>query len=442
MDFNAPVKRKWIPWFLVVGIIAALQRMFLWLNYYPPGIYHDTEGYRRLSETILGGWQFYDGTRPPGYPLWMALIGTDAQVYLSQLILGLATTLVFFFIGWQVARSPAFGAVAALAHTLNLGQLFFEGDLLSETLTTFWLALVLGCAWLALREGGSGQSWRWVAWLGAGLFAALAGITRSLFLFMPFWVALFLALARVRTRFDWRPLMIASLPGIVIIGLWVNFIYQRYGILSVTTMGGFHLVQHTGQWFELLPQEDALLRDIFLQHRAAQIALTGSPGNTIWDAVPDMMKASGLGFNQLSSKLASLSLMLIWQHPDRYLVSVLDGWQLFWRAPVYWRPDVVANESLRSALQMIVLAERVVLVAANLVFLASSALALFWRRWRSRLGITPWWAFLILTVWLTSVVQTLPDHGDNPRFLVPLQSWIVVWVAWLVWRLVKRQGAT
>jgi hypothetical protein len=41
---------------------------------------------------------------------------------------------------------------------------------------------------------------------------------------------------------------------------------------------------------------------------------------------------------------------LIWQHPDRYPVSVLDGWQLFWRAPVYWQPELVANEGLRGAL--------------------------------------------------------------------------------------------
>ena len=442
MDVSAPAKQKWIPWFLLVGIIAVFQRVFLWFNYYPPGIYHDTEGYRRLAETILGGWKFYDGTRPPGYPLWMAWIGQDAQVYLSQLILGLATTLLFFFLGWQAARSPAFGAAAALAHTLDLGQLFFEGDLLSETLATFWLALVLGCVWLALRWMRTGRGWAWAAWLGAGLFAALAGITRSLFLFLPFWVALFLALAQVRTRFDWRPLLIASLPGIVITGLWVNFIYQRYGILSVTTMGGFHLVQHTGQWFELLPEKDALLRDIFLRYRTAHIAETGSAGNTIWDAVPDMMKASGLGFNQLSSKLASLSLTLIWQHPERYLVSALDGWQLFWRAPVYWRPEVIANAQLRSALRILVLGERAVLVASNLVFLVSSALSLVWRRWRKRLGITPWWAFLILTVWVTSLVQTLPDHGDNPRFLIPLQSWVVIWVLWVGWRLVKRQNTT
>ncbi|MDX1601172.1 MAG: hypothetical protein R3191_06630, partial [Anaerolineales bacterium] len=33
-----------------------------------------------------------------------------------------------------------------------------------------------------------------------------------------------------------------------------------------------------------------------------------------------------------------------------------------------------------------------------------------------------------------SVVQTLVDHGDNPRFLVPLQMIVIVNVLWAGWR--------
>jgi hypothetical protein len=34
--------------------------------------------------------------------------------------------------------------------------------------------------------------------------------------------------------------------------------------------------------------------------------------------------------------------------------------------------------------------------------------------------------FLLGTIWLTSIAQTLLDHGDNPRFLVPVQSLVVL----------------
>jgi hypothetical protein len=37
------------------------------------------------------------------------------------------------------------------------------------------------------------------------------------------------------------------------------------------------------------------------------------------------------------------------------------------------------------------------------------------------------------TVWVASVVQTLVDHGDNPRFLVPLQAVVFLPLIRLRW---------
>jgi hypothetical protein len=34
------------------------------------------------------------------------------------------------------------------------------------------------------------------------------------------------------------------------------------------------------------------------------------------------------------------------------------------------------------------------------------------------------WLSLVM-VWLISIVQTLLDHGDNPRFLVPIQMVVI-----------------
>jgi hypothetical protein len=43
-------------------------------------------------------------------------------------------------------------------------------------------------------------------------------------------------------------------------------------------------------------------------------------------------------------------------------------------------------------------------------------------------------------IWVASVLQTLLDHGDNPRFLVPLQSLVVLWVLWYGWQLLSRRS--
>jgi hypothetical protein len=45
---------------------------------------------------------------------------------------------------------------------------------------------------------------------------------------------------------------------------------------------------------------------------------------------------------------------------------------------------------------------------------------------------------LASTIWITSIVQSLLDHGDNPRFLLPLQSFVVLWVAWFWLKILHR----
>jgi hypothetical protein len=434
-----PFFKELKPWQAGLGavlLVGALQRALLWLCY-PPVTYSDTGAYHRLAQAILAGWRDYDGTRPPGYPVFMALVGGDAAVYALQLLLGLAATALFFWIGWRLTGSVRFGAAAGLAHTLNAGQLFFEANLLSESLTTFWLALLLAGVVLALEKR---EHPRWALWLGVGLCAGLAGMTRSLFLFFPAWVVVALALFIRGWGRRLQMALAVLLPGMILLGLWVNFMNTRYGIFGVTTMTGYHLVQHTGAFFELVPEKDALLRDTFLKYRDEKIALTGTPANAIWDAIPEMMQAADLNFHSLSSQLTRISLELIAAHPDRYIASAAEGWWLFWRAPVYWKPE--AFGTVQGVFFALVLAERALLFGANLLFLLTSALAVVSKRWRAWLRPTPAWVFIAASVWATSVLQTLPDHGDNPRFLIPLQTWVVLWGLWLGWRWVCTKSAS
>ncbi len=421
----------WLRWLLLVALVGAAERLVLWACY-PPVAYDDTPSYRHLADMVLRGWNEYDGTRTPGYPLLLAWVGPDQHVYALQLLMGLAITLVFFWIGWQTSGKVQFGAAAAIGHSLNLGQLFFEANLLTETLTTFWLALAALAVFEALRRKG----WRRLAWaLAGGLAGGLAGLTRPLFFFVPFWAALFLAVAFWRE--GWRSRLGAFaaplLPGLFIAGLWVNFIYTNFGMLSVTVMNGYHLVQHTGYFFEYVPDEDAALRDTYLRYRAERIAEYGTQGNTIWGAIPELEKVTGLNFYDLSRKMASVSIELIRTHPDLYARTVVKGWFMFWRAPVYWNAQAVASPGLRDFLKDAITGERILLVFFNLVFVLASLLVILWKKARQALRLPPFLWFTGGLIWLSSIAQTLPDHGDNPRFLIPLQSWVIFCVLWLWW---------
>jgi hypothetical protein len=209
-------------------------------------------------------------------------------------------------------------------------------------------------------------------------------------------------------------------------------------------MTGYHMIQHAGNYFEYLPDEYAALRDTYLKYRQAHIVEYGTQTNTIWEAIPEMQKVSGLTFYDLSRTLNRLSIWLIVRHPGLFLRNVLEGWWMFWRAPVYWQAEAFRLPILAKIAAPLVLVERGLLVAANLVFVIASLPALFLKRLMPveaahRLFL---WC-LVGTIWIGSVVQSLLDHGDNPRFLVPMQSLVVLWLLWFaarIWLIVRKKA--
>jgi hypothetical protein len=443
------------PWrvLALVILVAIGMRGWLWFSYRPVS-YSDTHSYRRLANAIhTPRWNEYDGTRTPGYPLMLAFLGPDERVYLVQLAMGLAITLLLFYIGWQVSGKAWFGGTIALAHSFNLGQLFFEANLLTETPTNYWIMLSLaGVAyWLYHPERRS------IGLIcGLGVTTTAAALTRPLFIYLPFWSLLFL-LADVRhLKFVFQAIkrtIVFILPVIIIFGIWINFIHSRFQDWALTTMSGYHMVQHTGSYFEYVPDKYAALRDTYIKYRDAQIALHGTQANAIWDAIPEMTEVSGQTFFELDRTLAQISQQLILEHPDLYLRDCLEGWWMFWRTPVYWSQDSLRWKSLAVIIRPVILIERLALFSANLLFIILSLLSAglvvrpkinaqqrdMAARLRSTATSLPSFLWCLAgTIWIASILQTLLDHGDNPRFLVPLQSLVVLWVLWFGWRFFSR----
>ncbi len=105
----------------------------------------------------------------------------------------------------------------------------------------------------------------------------------------------------------------------------------------------------------------------------------------------------------------------------------------FWKAPVYWRPEAVQSVLTGGILNGMAIVGRGISLLANFLFLAFSALVVVSVKWRRRLK------FDLITlaaggmIWMISILQTLLDHGDNPRFLVPLQVLVIFLVARSLW---------
>jgi hypothetical protein len=440
-----------VRWGLGVLAFGLLERLGLWLTYQPIS-YGDTAPYLRLANDLLSrGWGGYDGTRVPGYPVFLALLDLDPErVWLVQMGLGWGISLLLFWIAWRTTGSAPLGASLALIYDLIPGLLFFEPNLLTETLATFTVVVSLALLVALMR---SSPGWRGILLsLALGLASAAAGLVRPLFYLMAAWLLPFVALGgvarggteaglrravaglRQRRRGALPRVLAYTVPACVLLGGWVGWVYHNYGMLSPDTKTGFYLVQHTGNFFEFLPDEDALIRDTYLRYRDAQVAERGEQTNAIYAAIPELTRVTGLSIFDLSRELQRLSLRLIRQHPGLYLRSVLQGWVDFWRAPVYWRPDLLAVPVPTGILDLLAFLGRLVAVAANAAFLGLTALAAFSPRRRRQMGVDRIAVACGGLVLLSSVVQTLVEHGDNPRFLVPLQMVVFYVVLRAIWK--------
>jgi hypothetical protein len=115
---------------------------------------------------------------------------------------------------------------------------------------------------------------------------------------------------------------------------------------------------------------------------------------------------------------------------------------MFWRTSFYWSIDALRFPWLASGLNLTIQIQRVILFIVNLLFIFTSLyyalselISTFLQKTFSNriYFVNPGkkaYVWLVLgTIWIASILQTLLDHGDNPRFLVPLQSLVVLWVA-------------
>ncbi|HEX9681011.1 MAG TPA: hypothetical protein VGA32_06125 [Anaerolineales bacterium] len=409
----------------ILGLLAAAERLVLW-EFYAPIEYNDTRAYFRLAE-VLSTWNLagYDGSRVPGYPAFVALLGRDpSTVWAVQLLLGWGLTMLLFLLTWWTTGRATLALLVGGLYSLLPGLFLFESNLLTETLTSFLaVAAVVLVAWL---DRGVPFRGRGLVLVIAGMAAAGTGLARALFFAFPAWLLPFVLTSGAkgsRARAGDGALFLA--PAAILLGGWLGFMRLQYGVFAPDAVGGYHLIQHTGAFFEYVPDEHAALRDTYLKYRQARAAEHRDPTNAIWDAIPEMSDVTGLGFYDLSREVQRISVQLILAHPDLYIRSVIDGWIGFWKAPVYWDPAQVEGEALRGALSILAGIGRGICWAANGAFLALSLAALISRRMRGVLKVD---RVLVLTggwLWLFSVLQTLPGDSDNPRFLVPLQMLVI-----------------
>jgi hypothetical protein len=415
----------------VLLFVGVLLRAGLCLTYAPVP-YPDTPSYFRLAVAVwTGDFSTYDGRRPPGYPVVIALAnGSPHGVWALQLLAGLGISVLLFAITLAITGRPWVATAVGLSYDVNLAQLFFEATLLAETIGTLLVVGAVATLLLsrhALREPGP-VIWR-VA--GTGVLAGAAVLTKPQFVFLPLLIGALVAAAptqRVRWRTRLGRAALATLPGVLLILVWCTVNHAKTGSFTLSTQLGIGLMNQSLAFVELAPDRYRTIRDVYVRYRDAKLARTGLH-TANWDAVPELLTITGLSLPALSKELTALSLNLFVHQPLRYAKGVALAWVDFWMVPNYWQPARLAPSWLVRPLALLWRLEHLVLRAVNVTFLVVCALAVISRRFRARVGFEWSLASISAVVIATSIVQALGEYGENARYAVSVQALVVLVVA-------------
>jgi 4-amino-4-deoxy-L-arabinose transferase-like glycosyltransferase len=417
---------------LRVGLIAlaVLVHLPLWI-WYAPMPAADGATYLQVAEHLRTlDFTGYLAKRPPGYPVLLLLSGeNDVVLWAIQSALGIATVLLIYELALKRGLRPAWSFAAGAATLLSLNLLLFESAMLTETLTTFLLALALWLWFGGMPENENART-SGSLWIAGAAIGAAALVKPFLQYAVPL-LPLLTALGVWRRTGSLRKAGVAAsavaLPALLLVLGWSAFNKAQVGYFGITTLAGYNLTQHSGAVMEDAPDEYATVRDIYLKYREPRKQRTGSHSMTIWEAYPEMMEATGQSFVELSRTLGSLSVQLLRTHPKVYARNAFDGWVKFWKAPLspaFLEHDL-ASPALLTALQFVWQFERFALVAAKAAFL-------FWcafvvqriaktGRVANLLDIT-----IIGMVLAGSALQALTEYGENARYSIPFQPLILL----------------
>lgn len=207
--------------------------------------------------------------RMPLFPLFLAAIyrvaGPDRIIAQAVIMmLSVVNVALAYVIGRQLGNQRA-GLIAAIIAALDVDQINFAGQLMTETLCTLLVTLSMVALVVLRRRGG----WRWT--LGVGILLSLTILVRvNILLIVPVacaWIFRY-GVGSIRNRVA-SIIIIATLCG----GAWGGWVVRNYitfgAFIPLTTQGGSGYygiyndeaaapqpIEHFGEWRNLALSEE------------------------------------------------------------------------------------------------------------------------------------------------------------------------------------------
>jgi 4-amino-4-deoxy-L-arabinose transferase-like glycosyltransferase len=212
----------------------------------------DSEQYIDLANGLLQVSQYrgivYQETdllRPPGYPVFLALIKLVFSDFrwtsLVQVLFVFVNCYLLYQIGIDLG-SRKVGVVSILLYLLSLNAAFGALAIMTETITSLWLTVAL---WAVLRFLITNKS-RWL--VCAGLSLGMGSLTRPII--FVFWIIVLLILILiekkkgVRSGRKIRDVFVFALSGFLLVVLWQTRNYIVHGQFALSTVGETTIVNY------------------------------------------------------------------------------------------------------------------------------------------------------------------------------------------------------
>ena len=252
-----------------------------------------------------------------------------------------------------------------------------------------------------------------------------------MFIYVPIFFALFFLIKNFQESYKkafFKSSFVLIIP-LVAFYSWSSLNEKNIGVFGSTYFLGFNLAQTATPFFELVPDEEQTIRDIFVKHRDSIASQTSKNiAMSIWAAHDELIYTTKLKPPQLSEKLGDISISLFKQHPDLYLKQVTISWLDFWTESILWKPKQIKSTVVKNILMGTWLyIQQWIALVINIMFLYFSIKQLI-KLFKFRIKSFDFNLFLVSIILLGSVAQAMITYGSNSRFSFPYFSLIIYFV--------------
>lgn len=405
---------------VILILFGIIYRIIVVYFYQHITLFPDSEGYQMMAKMISElDFSGYEGQRSPGYPSLLALANNNLVFLIGiQLIIGIFNSVLTYQNLKLLKFTPGYALLIALLLDGLLHVVFYEQSILTESLTLF---LISSTANILLRNYFDKSSIKTEILLGSIL--AYLVLVKPFYVFLPFIIYGFCLLKSFRLKtFINQRLIVLIIPITAFLGwCYVNKIYTGYFV--PTTFYGYNMSQNCVYFAQKAPNEYKLISEIYVHHREETIRNNGDVAMTIWSAYPDLKKATGLSFSDLSFELNQFSKATIKKNPVDYLNQVKTSWLDFWRTAIYWQSDKFKNREAASAFIWIWELQHSMLRFFKILFLLNIPLLLVAFIKKRHFSIEIILSSIIVA---TSLLQAFSTFGTNSRFSYPFEIMMII----------------